>query len=153
YAALQPHRQQVVQLVAEAVRHSLRTRGDDQADAALAYRLVEQFDYAGVEHLLRDVAEDNRVVFGELIELARQSGGLELLVEAAPLGFEEDVGLLGGESAEAVVALHRVFQETEVPARQALDVQDLQLLLADADERDVGVVAAQILRFLRLRWD
>src|SRR5262245_12568449 len=133
--------------------HRLRTRGDDQADATLAYRLVKQLDETGVEHLLRNVAEDDRVILGKLIELARQCGGLEFLVEAAPLGFEEDVGLVRRESAEAVVALHRVFQETEVPARQSLDVEDLQLLLADADERDVGVVAAQVLRLLRLRWD
>ena len=40
----------------------------------------------------------------------------------AQLGFEHDVGLVLVEpAAEAVVAPHRVLQEPEVPARQAVD--------------------------------
>ena len=41
-----------------------------QPQPALADRLRQQFDKALVEHARRDVAEDDRVIFRELIERA-----------------------------------------------------------------------------------
>ena len=150
-AVPQAHRQQSVEPVVELVRHVQRPRLHDQADAALAHRLDQQVEEAGIEHPRRNVAQDDGVILGQLVERARQGRFLFLVRQPPPFGLQHDVRLFVCAAGQAVVAAHGVFEKAEVPARQTFEVEDLDLLVADADEGGVGVVAAEVLGLLRLR--
>ena len=147
----QLHRQKVVQAVVKSVRHRQRPGLDDEPDALLAHCLRQQIKKFRPEDARRGIAQDDGVVLGELLQRLGKSPSLLLGGVGPPFRLEDDVRRRRAAAAQPVVAPHGVLQETEVPTRQALDIEHAELFLADANISGVGVVRSQLFRFLRQR--